>query len=107
MVLHVAGEPLRLEDVPVPESQPGQVRLRVSACGICRTDLHVVDGELPHPKLPLIPGHQIVGTIIALEDSVKNFKLGDRVGIPWLGGSCGHCKYCLSDRENLCDQAVY
>jgi alcohol dehydrogenase, propanol-preferring len=97
MVLHAAGEPLRLEDVPAPEPAPGQVLLHVRACGVCRTDLHVVDGELPRPKLPLVPGHQIVG------------ETGDgrRLGVPWLGWTCGRCRYCTSGRENLCDLARF
>jgi len=97
MVLHAAGEPLRLEDVPVPEPQEGQVLLRVSACGVCRTDLHVVDGELPNPKLPLVPGHQVVGRT----------EEGRRLGIPWLGWTDGSCRYCTSGRENLCDEARF
>ena len=97
MVLHAAREPLRLEDVPVPDPGVGQVRLRVSACGVCRTDLHVVDGELPRPKLPLVPGHQIVGRT---ED-------GRRLGVPWLGWTDGTCRYCLSARENLCESARF
>src|SRR5204863_6099668 len=84
MVLHATGEPLRLEEVPVPEPEPGQVRLQVAACGVCRTDLHVVDGELPDPKLPLVPGHQVVGRT---ED-------GRRLGVPWLGWTDGTCRYC-------------
>jgi propanol-preferring alcohol dehydrogenase len=97
MVLHAVGEPLRLEDVPVPEPEPGQLLLRVAACGVCRTDLHVVDGELPHPKLPLVPGHQVVGRT---ED-------GRRLGVPWLGSTDGTCRYCLSGRENLCESARF
>jgi propanol-preferring alcohol dehydrogenase len=97
MVLHAAREPLRLEDVPMPDPGVGQVRLRVSACGVCRTDLHVVDGELPRPKLPLVPGHQIVGRT---ED-------GRRLGVPWLGWTDGTCRYCLSARENLCESARF
>jgi alcohol dehydrogenase, propanol-preferring len=97
MVLHAAGEPLRLEERPVPEPAPGQVRLRVVACGVCRTDLHVVDGELTRPKLPLVPGHQIVGVS---ED-------GRRLGVPWLGWTCGRCRYCSSGRENLCPEARF
>jgi alcohol dehydrogenase, propanol-preferring len=97
MRLHSAGEPLRLEEVPVPEPQSGQVLLRVSACGVCRTDLHVVDGELPNPKLPLVPGHQVVGRT---ED-------GRRLGVPWLGWTDGTCRYCLSGRENLCESARF
>jgi propanol-preferring alcohol dehydrogenase len=97
MVLHAAREPLRLEEMPVPEPGPGQVRLRVVACGVCRTDLHVVDGELTRPKLPLVPGHQIVGVA---DD-------GRRLGVPWLGWTCGRCRYCLSGRENLCLEARF
>jgi alcohol dehydrogenase, propanol-preferring len=98
MVLHATREPLRLEEVPVPESGPGQIRLRVHACGVCRTDLHVVDGELPRrPKLPLVPGHQIVGVV---DD-------GRRLGVPWLGWTCGVCRFCVSGRENLCEQARF
>ena len=97
MVLHAAGEPLRLEELPVPEPEPGQVLLRVAACGVCRTDLHVVDGELAHPKLPLVPGHQIVGRT---ED-------GRRLGVPWLGWTDGTCRYCAAGRENLCEAARF
>lgn len=97
MVLHAAGEPLRLEEVPPPVPEPGQVRLRVSACGVCRTDLHIVDGELPNPKLPLVLGHQIVGRT---ED-------GQRLGVPWLGWTDGTCRFCLSGRENLCESARF
>jgi propanol-preferring alcohol dehydrogenase len=97
MLLTAQREPLELRDLPVPEPGPGQVLLRVRACGICRTDLHVVDGELPRPKLPLVPGHQIVGES---ED-------GRRLGVPWLGWTCGRCRYCLSGRENLCDEARF
>jgi alcohol dehydrogenase, propanol-preferring len=97
MVLHAAGEALRLEDVPTPEPAAGQVLLRVSVCGVCRTDLHVVDGELPHPKLPLVLGHQIVGRT---ED-------GRRLGVPWLGWTDGTCRYCLAGRENLCESARF
>ena len=97
MVLERQREPLRLRDLPVPEPGEGQVRLRVLACGVCRTDLHVVDGELERPKLPLVPGHQIVGVT---DD-------GRRLGVPWLGWTCGRCRYCLSGRENLCDEARF
>jgi alcohol dehydrogenase, propanol-preferring len=97
MVLHTVGEPLRLEERPVPEPGPGEVRLRVLACGVCRTDLHVADGELPHPKLPLVLGHQIVGVA---DD-------GRRLGVPWLGWTCGECRYCTSGRENLCERARF
>jgi alcohol dehydrogenase, propanol-preferring len=97
MVLHAAREPLRLVELPAPEPGPGQVLLRVVACGVCRTDLHVVDGELPRPKLPLVPGHQIVG----ISDD------GRRVGVPWLGWTCGSCRYCTAGRENLCLEARF
>jgi propanol-preferring alcohol dehydrogenase len=107
MVLEHAHGPLALREVPVPEPGKGQVRLKVAACGVCRTDLHVLDGELPNPTLPLIMGHQIVGTVDALGDGVAKFSLGDRVGVPWLGGSCGHCRYCVAGRENLCDEPVF
>ncbi|HET7857320.1 MAG TPA: zinc-dependent alcohol dehydrogenase family protein [Gaiellaceae bacterium] len=104
MLLERAGEPLRETELPRLESGPGQVRLRVRACGVCRTDLHVVDGELPNPKLPLVLGHQIVGTVV---DGGERFAAGDRVGVPWLGWTCGECRYCRSGRENLCDLARF
>jgi len=97
MVLHAPGEPLQLEDVPTPEPAAGQLLLRVRACGVCRTDLHVVDGELPTHRLPLVPGHQIVGETAD----------GRRLGVPWLGWTCGRCRYCTSGRENLCDRARF
>jgi propanol-preferring alcohol dehydrogenase len=104
MVLTAPGEPLRAEDLPVPGLGPGQVLVAVDACGVCRTDLHVVDGELPEPKLPLVPGHQVVGRVV---EGGERFAAGDRVGIPWLGWTCGECRYCLSGRENLCDRALF
>lgn len=107
MVLHRAGEPLRAEEVPVPAAGPGQLLLRVRACAVCRTDLHVVDGELPEPKLPLIPGHEIVGEVVQIGAGVEGFARGDRVGVPWLGWTCGECRYCLSQRENLCLRARF
>ncbi len=107
MVLEAIGRPLRMTDLPVPAVSAGQVLVRVAACGVCRTDLHVIDGELRQPKLPLVPGHQIVGRVEALGAGVTGFAPGDRVGVPWLGGSCGECRYCRSGRENLCDQARY
>ena len=107
MVFETAGKPLALRDVAVPQPGPGQVQLRVTACGICRTDLHVVDGDLGEPALPLIPGHQIVGEVTALGEGVSGFEPGQRIGVPWLGGSCGHCWYCERERENLCDEARY
>jgi propanol-preferring alcohol dehydrogenase len=103
MVLEKKGGPLALREVPVPEPGRGQVRVKVAACGVCRTDLHVLDGELTEPKLPLIMGHQIVGRVDTIGPGVTAFRAGDRVGVPWLGGACGHCAYCASGRENLCD----
>lgn len=107
MVLDSVGQPLRSAEVPGPEPAPEEVLLRVRACAVCRTDLHVVDGELPDPKLPLIPGHQIVGTVEKLGDLVDRFAVGDRVGVPWLGHTDGTCRYCLTGRENLCDDARF
>jgi propanol-preferring alcohol dehydrogenase len=104
MVLTAPGEPLRGEELPVPDPFRGQVLVAVDACGVCRTDLHVVDGELPEPKLPLVPGHQVVGRVV---EGGERFAAGDRVGIPWLGWTCGECRYCLSGRENLCDRARF
>ena len=107
MLFEAAGKSLREVELETPIPASGQLRLRIHACGICRTDLHIVDGELSDPKLPLILGHQIVGTVDALGDGVEGFNPGDRVGVPWLGGSCGTCRFCTTDRENLCDEAVY
>lgn len=107
MLFEKAGLPLRVADLPVPAPGPGQVLIRVSACAVCRTDLHLVDGELTKPKLPLIPGHEIVGTVEQLGQSVERFKIGQRVGVPWLGSTCGECSYCQSGRENLCDKAKF
>ncbi|MFA9420624.1 MAG: alcohol dehydrogenase catalytic domain-containing protein, partial [Gammaproteobacteria bacterium] len=104
MILEKPGMPLRLLEKPDPIPGPGEVLVKISACGVCRTDLHVVDGDLTEPKLPIIPGHEIVGTIGALGEGVDNFKLGERVGIPWLGRTCGCCFYCESGAENLCDE---
>jgi propanol-preferring alcohol dehydrogenase len=103
MVLERAQQPLELKEVKVPRPGPGQVLIRVTACGVCRTDLHIVDGELTEPKLPLIPGHEIVGTLAAVGAAVKQFRVGDRVGVPWLGHTCGRCRYCRRGQENLCD----
>ena len=103
MVFQTVGQPLLLHEVPRPVPGPGQVLVKVSACGVCRTDLHVVDGELAQPKLPLIPGHEIVGQVEATGEGAGHFEHGERVGIPWLGWTCGKCVYCLSGRENLCD----
>jgi propanol-preferring alcohol dehydrogenase len=107
MVLDSPGKPLRAADMPVPEPGPEEVLLRVHACAVCRTDLHVVDGELPDPKLSLIPGHQIVATVEKTGERVDNFAVGDRVGVPWLGHTDGTCRYCLTARENLCDAARF
>jgi alcohol dehydrogenase, propanol-preferring len=104
MVLHEQRTPLRLEDRPAPEPGPGQLLLRVRACAVCRTDLHIVDGELPRPKLPLVLGHQIVATV---EQGGQKFAAGQRVGVPWLGWTDGTCRYCQTARENLCDQARF
>lgn len=107
MILNEPGSPLRMADLPMPTPGPEQVLIRVRACGVCRTDLHVVDGDLTEPKLPVVPGHQIVGTIVDTGKDAKHFSPGDRVGVPWLGGSCNRCSYCRSGRENLCDEARY
>jgi alcohol dehydrogenase, propanol-preferring len=102
-----AGAPLALEEIPRPEPGPGELRLRVAACGVCRTDLHLLDGELPGAAEPIVPGHQIVGRVDALGAGVREYAPGDRVGVPWLGGACGACRFCASERENLCDAAVF
>jgi len=107
MLLRKIKKPLEMEEIPTPTPLPHEVLIRVHCCGLCRTDLHVIDGELPYSKLPLVLGHQIVGTIVALGSAVTHLKLDTRVGVPWLGGSCNHCVYCDSHRENLCDEAIY
>ena len=107
MVLHQPRSPLVCVELPKPEPSAGQVLIRVRACAVCRTDLHVVDGELPRPKLPLIPGHEIVGHVERLGRGANQFKLGDRVGLPWLGWTCGECSFCTTQRENLCDHAQF
>jgi alcohol dehydrogenase, propanol-preferring len=107
MVLEAPGQPLTLRELRAPKPGPGEVLVRIAACAVCRTDLHVVDGELPEPKLPLIPGHEIVGRIERVGDAVTRFKPGERVGIPWLGWTCRQCPFCLSDRENLCSRARF
>lgn len=106
-VLSKLRQPLELVKIPIPKAAANELLLRVLACGVCRTDLHVIDGELPHIKLPLILGHQIVGEVVGLGDAVTEFKLGQIVGVPWLGNSCGHCFYCNSKQENLCDDAQF
>ena len=107
MMLTRRGAPLEWVELPDRQPGPGQIRLRVLACGICRTDLHVVDGELPDVRLPVIPGHEIVGTIDAIGPGVEGLRLGERVGIPWLAETCGACSYCLSGHENLCDRPLF
>lgn len=107
MVLESPREPLRAVEVPVPRPNPGQLLIRVHVCGVCRTDLHIVDGELPNPKLPLIPGHEIVGRVASLGEGAQRFNVGDRVGVPWLGYTDGTCRYCRSGRENLCENALF
>jgi propanol-preferring alcohol dehydrogenase len=107
MLLDAPGRPLRRADIPRPEPGPGQVLLAVAACGVCRTDLHVLDGELASPKLPLVLGHEIVGTVVLAGSGVDHFTAGQRVGVPWLGWSCGECRYCRGARENLCDRARF
>ena len=107
MLLERIGEPLLMRELPLPVPGPGEVQIDVEACGVCRTDLHVVDGELPDPKLPLVLGHQIVGRVSAVGADVITHAIGDRVGVPWLGWTCGHCVYCRSGRENLCRTARF
>lgn len=107
MILERPGTPLRPVERPTPAPGPGEILVEISACGVCRTDLHVVDGDLPDPKLPIVPGHEIVGRVAALGPGVTAFAPGERVGIPWLGHTCGTCPYCGSGRENLCDAPVF
>lgn len=107
MVLFQPKEPLREVDLPAPQPGSGEVLIRTDTCAVCRTDLHVLDGDLPRPKLPLVPGHQIVGRVAALGPNSRRFKMGDRVGVPWLGWSCGTCEYCQSGKENLCDSGQF
>jgi len=107
MIFEGTGQPLRQGDLPTPTPGPEQVLLRVHVCGVCRTDLHIIDGELSEPKLPLVLGHQIVGTVVALGEKVDRFQEGQGVGVPWLGSTCNSCRYCLSGRENLCDRARF
>ena len=107
MVLTGIGKPLELQQRPDPEPGPGEIRVRVEACAVCRTDLHVVDGELPNPKVPIVPGHEIVGIVESVGEGATALRLGDRVGIPWLGHTCGRCAYCRAGQENLCDRPVF
>jgi propanol-preferring alcohol dehydrogenase len=107
MQLERPGEPLRLVERPIPQPGNGELIVSVSACGVCRTDLHVVDGDLTQPKLPIVPGHEIVGRVAAVGHGVTEFEVGERVGIPWLGATCGICPYCREGAENLCDTPMF
>lgn len=107
MVLEAPGTPLVMRERPIPEPGAGQVLIAVHACGVCRTDLHVVDNELPDIPYPIVPGHEVVGTVAALGEGVTGLSLGDRIGVPWLGWTCGACRYCRSGQENLCDRARF
>jgi len=107
MVLEKPGTPLKSIDRPDPTPRSGEIRLKVEACAVCRTDLHVVDGDLPRPKLPLVPGHEIVGIVDLVGEGVSRSRLGHRVGVPWLGHTCGHCAYCVGGTENLCDLPLF
>src|SRR5215471_14501173 len=107
MMLESPRAPLVLRERPLPPPGPGEILVAVAACGVCRTDIHVVDGELADPKLPLVPGHEIIGTVVAKGAAAERFATGDRVGVPWLGWTCGVCDYCRSGQENLCDRARF
>jgi len=107
MVLRRPGRALEYAEVPVPKPGPDQLLIKVRSCGVCRTDLHVVDGELTEPKLPIIPGHEIVGNIVQKGDAAEEFSVGERVGVPWVGYTCGECRYCRDGRENLCDSPLF
>ena len=107
MIFSAKGQPLTMSEMPVPVPAADEILIKVHACGVCRTDLHVVDGELTEPKMPLVPGHQVVGEVVGVGDDVDATLLGQRVGVPWLGGSCNQCGYCRNGMENLCDQAEY
>ena len=107
MLLDASHTPLYMAEIPIPIPGPGQVLLKVRACGVCHTDLHILDGELPRPKLPVVLGHQIVGTIMKYGPGAQRFQIGDRVGVPWLGGTDGTCRYCLRNQENLCDNPIF
>ncbi len=107
MILEKMGQPLIIKEIPCPTPKPFEVLIKIHTCGVCRTDLHIIDGELKTPKLPLIPGHQIVGVIDKLGNKNSKYKIGDRVGVPWLGQCCHTCEFCSANRENLCDNAIY
>lgn len=107
MLCHAAHAPLACSEIADPEPGPGQVKLHIAACAVCRTDLHILDGELPHPKRPVVPGHEIVGRVAQVDPGVEGFHVGDRVGVPWLGWTCGVCRYCRLGQENLCPEARF
>ena len=107
MIIRRGGQPLEPADLPRPRPGPGQVLIQVAACGVCRTDLHVAEGDLREGKLPVVPGHEIVGRVVEAGDGLRQFKQGDRIGVPWLGHTCGTCEFCSSGRENLCDSARF
>ena len=107
MVLEQSAAQLRLVDFPLPTLSVGSLLIKVEACGVCRTDLHLIDGELPNPLLPIIPGHEIVGRVAAIGNGVSGFRIGQRVGVAWLGWTCGKCAHCIGGRENLCDAARF
>lgn len=107
MTLPAPGQPLVMADLPMPEPQAHEVLLQVLACGVCRTDIHIVDGDLPARQAGIVPGHEVVGRVVARGAGVRSFQIGSRVGVPWLGGTCGHCAYCAGGRENLCDTPVF
>lgn len=107
MTLGTTGQPLVASELPVPEPGAHELLLKVLACGVCRTDLHIVDGDLPPRHPGIVPGHEVVGRVVAMGPLAKRFRIGDRVGVPWLGGSCGHCSYCTGQRENLCDSPMF
>ncbi len=107
MIVRRGGQPLEPVDLPRPQPGPGQVLIKVAACGVCRTDLHVAEGELREGKLPVVPGHEIVGRVVEAGDGLRQFKQGDRIGVPWLGHTCGTCEFCSTGRENLCDSARF
>src|SRR5665647_1445117 len=107
MMLDEPGQALNMRCLPCPQPGPDQLLVKIAACAVCRTDLHVVDGELPKPKLPIIPGHEIVGRVVSCGTNIRNFSIGERIGIPWLGWTCGQCRYCRSGHENLCESAKF
>ena len=107
MVLESSRTRLVLQSRATPEPGPGQILVQIRACGVCRTDLHVCDGELPHTKFPIVPGHEIIGVVAGIGAGVDGFEIGDRIGVPWLGHTCGACRYCLAGQENLCDSAQF